>query len=339
MKLAFSLFNMGSLGKDHAMESNKEQGKEETFEDIDKMKERDTLRRYKELQIRRMEKEVNGGNTGQKPVEDRTMEQLEKDIRIKSMRKALNDDSGGMNLDKMIQLKMMDRMFTNPEKSGDSQAVQALQTQLNLIQQQMQQERNIAQQNLQNEKVLQKLEQFANSGKQPDQFKEYVQEINKVNAARDLKIREIEAVRDKEKDATIKISMDTKMKELETQIQMAQQYGGMGKKRLKELQEEVTAVKEMGKLLGQDNDKEKTAGDYISETVAGTAEKLAPALQAWAERGRQQPPQPQPLAMQHPQAPNPPTPLEPQPLESDPKSDLTRSEKEISDRSSEIYGF
>lgn len=331
MKLAFSLMNMGALGKQfNAMELNKEQTKEETFEDIDKMKEKDDLRRYKNLQIKRMEKELNEGNSGQKLSEDKMIESMEKQIRIKTMKEALKSgNEDGMGVNELFKWKIMSSMFDNPGKSSDSQAFQALQTQFNSLQEQMRQERNLAQQKLQNETVIHKLEQFGN------QKGMTAQDVLSFTADKQSAVKEAELEIQKQREYTHKAEQDalraeqnSKMKELEIEMEKVKS----GKQ--SDLKDFVEKFKEVKQISAEIGEREKGTGEMVMEGLGKVAESVGPSLAELIKQKReQQPPQQLPPPAEQlppelpPEQPNP----EPNPL------GLTETERQMSDQNAEMY--
>jgi len=329
MKLAFSLMNMGSLGKQfNTMELNKEQTKEETFEDIDKMKEKDIVRRYKELQVRRMEKEIDGGKSGQKMSEDKLIESMEKQMRIKTLKEALKGgDEDGLNMDKMFKYKMMGNMFGNPGKSSESQAFQALQTQLNSLKDQLQNERNLAQQKLQNETVIHKLAEFGNQkGMTAQDVLAFATDKQSVVKAAESEIQKQKEQTHKAELETLKAEQDLKLKELEKEMEKVKSGN---KSDLKGFIEKFKEVKQISAEIG---DREKGTGEMVMESLGNVAEKVGPALVEFAKQKQQPVYQSPPPAEQLPQElpPEQPNP-EPNPL------GLTPSEQDMSNTMESIY--
>ena len=110
----------------------------------------------------------------------------------------------------------------------------------------------------------------------------------------------------------------------------------MAAKSILQIKEQIAAVKEMSKTLG---DKEKGAGEYIAETITDVAGKALPALQTLMEQKQQrammQPPIQQietdPQVMQ----PTSQMPMEQMPVE--PNEGLTPTEQQISNQMEDMY--
>lgn len=239
------------------------------------------------------------------------------------MKKALEEkESGGLDIDSLIKWKLMDRMFSNnPEDSR----VQAMQNQLQQLQQQLQQEKVSSQQQLQNERVIQRLEQMGSQKGLTAQ--DVLQFTSDKEAAIKLKDFEIQ----KERDARV----EQRIKEIEKEIRQGGE--SLPIQRLTQFREELKAIKEMSHELGE---REKSTGEYFSETIGNIAEKAIPPLTQLLEQKRQQQ-----MQMQQPQIfPQPPqnpglelkeieNPEEPEPL----RADMTGTEKQISDQMSDMY--
>jgi len=325
-------FNQQQLNLNQEQMQTKE-SKEETFEDIDKMKEKDIVRRYKELQIKRMERELNGGNSGQKPSEDKLIEQMEKQMKIKSMKETLKDNKeDGMGVDQLFKWKMMDKMFGNSEKSSESQAVQALQTQVNSLHQQLQQEKASAQQQMQNERMMQKIEQMGN------QKGMTAQDVLTFSADKQSVIKAAESEIQKQRDFThkaeqeaLRTEQDLKLKELKIEMEKVKS----GKKSdLKDFVEKFEEVKRISAVIGE---REKGTGEMVMESIGNIAEKAGPALTEFL-KAKQQPPMPQQLPQEFPQEfPQELPPEQPNFESINPSSELTASEKQMSKTMGDIY--
>lgn len=306
------------------MENPKEK-QEETFEDIEKMKDRNIIRKFKELQVKAMEEELEDKKQSKSEVkpeiddEEKIIKQMERQIRIKTMKKAL--DEGEFSLGKMMEMRMMDRMFG--DNTGKSSEVQALQNQLNSLQQQMQQERLVASQQLQNERVIQKIEQMGSQ--QPGMT---AQDVLTFTSDKDRAVKEIGLQLQMQQEK----ATGEKLAQLQQQIIQAQQGGGLTTQRIQAFNEELKAIKSMAAEFG---DKPKGAGEYISETITNIATQLQPALTKMIDQKQQQqqfPPYPQEFPLQPPQE----FPQE-MPQEYPHQSDLTSSEQQISDTMSDMY--
>ena len=306
-----------------------ENPREETLEDVNKMRDRDIVRHYKELQIKAMEKELEGKKEKEeKPSdEDKVIQQMEKQIRLKALKKASSDDD--FDFDKLMKYKMMDKMFGS---SGGSSEVQAMQNQLNQLQQQLQQERLVAAQQLQNERVIQKIEQMSQA--QPGMTAQDVLTFtsDKATAVKEIDIR-LQA--EKEKLTTEKLN------QLQQQIQQAQQGGGLTTQRLQGFREELKAIKEMQSEIG---DREKSGSEVFGEQLTRVAEKALPSLIELGKQRMQQQQfiQPQPPQFSEPEQFHHPDDIEnSEPIEIPESrqqfSEMTPSEKQISNTMSDMY--
>jgi len=316
--LNFTHSNLNRLGGGYKMEQNP---REETFEDIEKMKDRNILRKFKELQVKAMEEELENKKSKSPEVkpetddEEKIIKQMERQIRIKTMKKAL--DEGEFSLGKMMEMRMMDRMFGDTGKSSE---VQALQNQLNSLQQQMQQERLIASQQLQNERVIQKIEQMGKPGMT-------AQDVLTFTSDKERAVKEIELQLQLQQEK----ATGEKLAQLQQQIIQAQQGGGLTAQRIQAFNEELKAIKSMASELGESK---KGAGEYISETITNIATQLQPALTKMIEQKQQ--PQQFPPYQEMPQYPPQKIPQE-MPQQYPHQSDLTSSEQQISDTMSDMY--
>jgi len=177
-------------------------------------------------------------------------------------------------MDKMLQIQMMKNMG-----GGENQNVVALQKELSDM------------------KMIQQMQQMQKAPTLQDQMVA----LEKIRADRDTRVKEAEMEAQKQRDQTLKIAMDSKLKDLEKSIGEAKKdSGSLGAQRIKDLKEEVKAIKEMSHEFG---DKEKGAGEYISETIGKLGEKVGPALMEMAKQKQEKP------AMQ-PQSIIPPAPQE-----------------------------
>lgn len=232
--------------------------KEETLEDIDKMRDRDIVRKFKEQQLKSMEKDLEDKQDKKlekkepEDEEEKILKQMERSARIKAMKKAL--DEGDFSLSKMMEMRMMDKMFGGSENSG----VQALQNQILQMQNQLQQERLVAAQQLQNERVLQKIEQMGNA--QPGMTAQDVLAMT----AREQTIT-------KEADIKLQEARDKLVAERFNQLQLqmqqaAQQGGGLTPQKTKEFLESINAIKELSAVVNPEG-KEKGIGEFIGQNL------------------------------------------------------------------------
>ena len=205
-------------------------------------------------------------------------------------------------MDKMMQLQMIRSMG-----GGENQNVVALQKELADM------------------KMMQQFQQMQKAPTLQDQM----MALEKIRADRDIRVREAELDAQSQRDLTLKIAMDSKLKDLERSIDEARQAGGaLGVQRIRELKEEISAIKEMSHELGE---REKGAGEYISETITNVATQLQPTFTSYMEQKRQQqamqPPQQVPQEFQKPQ----------QPPQEFLNPELTPSEQEMANTLNEMY--
>ncbi len=313
MKLAFSLMNMGALGKQvNAMESN-ENKKEDANEMIDKSLKQQLL----QAQIENMSK--GGDQKGTDPLSTMMlMRMMENQEKGKS-----SGDNGFMN--NMMWMQMMQSMAKPQTDSSLKGEIAELKHQM-----QMQQMMN---QQAQTQQGNQSSQQF-------------MQQMESIRADRDKSIKEAEIVAQQEKDKNLQLAFENRRIELESRLkamerEMKETGGGkMATQRLQQMKEDINAVKEMSGLIGN---KEKGAGEYISETVANVATTLQPALTKLIEQKEQQ------KAMQQQTQQFPPEPTTPMPAEAygaveeatqnpgPQPSDMTQTEQDISNQMEEMY--
>jgi len=310
MKLSYSLLNMGALGKQvNAMETNKE--KETKSEDTSEIIDKSLKQQLLQAQIDNMKK---GSSTD--PLMKAYIESMKKEnpidpLSTMMMVRMLDNQGSGKDskdnnfMDKMLQLQMMKSM-----SGGENQNVVALQRELADM------------------KMMQQMQQMQKAPTLQDQMVA----LEKIRADRDTRVKEAEMDAQKQRDQTLKITMDSKLKDLEKSIEEARKSSGvLGAQRLKELKEEVKAVKEMSHELG---DKEKGAGEYIADTVGKLGEQIGPALMDMAKQKREQ------SAMQPQQMPPevlqevPPQPLQEPPPQS---PELTPSEQDMMGTMDDMY--
>ena len=154
-----------------------------------------------------------------------------------------------------------------------------------------------------------------------------------IRSERDRDLKKIEIEAQKQRDANMQLVFDTKLKEIQADMQRVTEVAkSKGEKAdLTSFKEQFKTVKELSAMVG---DKEKGAGEYISETVGKLGEQVGPAIMEFAKQKREQ------QAMQPAQMPPTPEELQevPQPqVQLPPNSELTESEKQMSDQMSEMY--
>lgn len=313
MKLAFSLMNMGAVGKQfNTMELN-ESKKDDTSEIIDKSLKQQLL----QAQIANMQK--GGNQQGSDPLSTmmlmRMMENQEKG--------KASGDNGFMN-----QLMMMQMTQAMAKPQGDSN----LRGEITELKHQMQMQQMMNQQSQM---------QQGNTSSQ-----DFMKSMEAIRAERDKSIKSAEILAQQERDKNLQLAFDNRRIELESRLQAMEKEmknkgsGQMATERIKQMKEEISAIKEMSHVLG---DKEKGTGEYISETIGNVADKLGPTLidmakQKQEQRAMQQPMQlpPEPSqVIEQPQNPGPLTesgiPVDTQP------SDMTETERQMSEQMSDMY--
>ena len=158
--------------------------------------------------------------------------------------------------------------------------------------------------------------------------------MEKIRGDRDVKIKEAELDAQKSRDKTLGIAIGSKLKEMEKAIDEARQSGGgFSGQRIKDLKEEISAVKEMSNILG---DREKSAGEYISETIGNVAQQIQPALTNYMQQKEEQKVEQQMAQQQVAEQAQQPQ-EESAPAQSEGKSSMTLSEQEMSQRMQEMY--
>lgn len=191
-----------------------------------------------------------------------------------------------------------------------------------------------------NMQMQQLVSQMEGKQNKPDQFKEYMTAISKINADRDAKIREVEAQRDQQQNETLKTQMDLKLKELGKAVQETRQQGGsLGSQRVAQLKEEISAIKDMATALGE---RKEGTGEMVMNSLGKVAENVTPAL---VEMGKQRQLAQQSAQIPEQQSPpnpeiqtNPPNPGKAQSSsEQTIKSEMTDSEKNLSQTMNDMY--
>ena len=131
---------------------------------------------------------------------------------------------------------------------------------------------------------------------------------------------------------------ETKLKEIQSEMwKVTEEAKNKGEKAdLSSFKEQLNTVKELSTMVGE---REKGAGEYISETIGNVATQLQPALQNYMEQKQQQ-------AMQPPMMPQVPMPGQhPQMLQEEyqepefpmPEAQISESEKQMSNTLSDMY--
>ena len=223
-------------------------------------------------------------------------------------------DSNDNNfMDKMMQIQMMNSM--------KPQADVGLQREIADLKQQMQMQQMLNQQQQQQQ------------GQTSSQ--EFMQSMEAVRSERDKSIKAAEISAQQEKDKNLQLAYDNRRIELESRLKAMEKEmkekgsGSMATQRIRDMKEEISAVKEMSVILG---DKEKGTGEMVMEGIGTLAEKAGPALAEFLRTKREQPQQqlPQELPQELP-------PEQPNPESMNPSSELSPSEQQMSDTMSDMY--
>ncbi len=315
MKLAFSLMNMGAVGKNfNTMELNETNDPNEM---IDKSLKQQLL----QAQIENMKKGNEKG--GSDPLSTMMlMRMMENQDKGKS-----SGDNGFMN--NLVMMQMMQAMSKPREESQLQREIADLKHQMQL-QQMMNQQQQMQQGNTSSQEFMQRMEE--------------------IRSERDRSIKEAEIAAQQERDKNLQMAFDNRRIELENRLQnmekeMKQKSGGqMATTRIKEMQEEIKAIKEMSKILG---DKDKTTSENIMEGLTNVANTVGPPLVEVLKQKnqpqivRQLPPEPgeyqmvdaqgQPVDLQTEQPVNVAPPAQENP------EGMTTTEREMSNTMSDIY--
>jgi len=225
----------------NTMESNKQI--EDTSEIIDKSLRQQLL----QAQIDNMKK---GGSQSSDPISTMVM------LRMMENQGGGKDSKDNGFMDKLLQMQMMQSMSKPQVDAG-------LQRELTDLKYQMQ-----------TQQLLQQNQQ-AQQGNQSSQ--DHVMKIEKLRAEHDREMKKIELESQKQRDVNIQFVFDTKLKEIQSEMQrVIQEANSQGKKAdLSSFKEQFKAVKELNALMG---DREKGTGEMIMESLGNVAEKVAPAL-------------------------------------------------------------
>ena len=303
MKLAFSLMNMGAVGKQfNTMETNQEPNPERTMKQI---QEQEMMKAY----IEGMKK---GNQTD--PMASMMM--------MKMMENRGNGKDSGSNgfMDKILEMKMMQMMM-----GGQNSETSSLQKEIADLKHSMQMQQMLNQQ------------QQTQQGNQSSQ--EFMQQMERIRAERDRAIKDAEIDAQKERDRNLQLAYENRKIELENRLKSLekdkQKSGGvLSSQRIKDMKEEIAAIKDMSTLLG---DKEKGTGEMVWDGIGKLGETVGPALvEALKQKKQQQvyqapelPPMPEQLPQElPPQQPNP---------ESQTLSELTPAEQQMADQYSQMY--
>ncbi|HEC66246.1 MAG TPA: hypothetical protein ENI23_13225, partial [bacterium] len=307
MKLAFSLMNMGAVGKNFNTMEN-ENKEETTTEMMDKSLKQQLLK----AQIDNM----SSGGTQQASDPLSTM------MLMKMME---NQDKGKPSGDNgyMNQLMMMQMMQAMSKPQQDSQ----LQREIADLKNQMQMQQMLSQQ------------QQVNQGNQSSQ--DFMQQMEKIRSERDKSIKQSEIAAQSARDKNLEMAFDNRRIELESKLQFMEkeikQRGGsqMAAQNIRDMKEQIVAVKEMAKVLG---DKDKSTSENIMEGLSDVAKTIGPPL-VEVLKAKQSEPRPMPAQFPpdpmeypvHPEVVDQPVEQIPQPLEQVNPEGMTNTEQEMSE--------
>ena len=335
MKLAYSLLNMGALGKQvNSMELNKEPNLEMTTKEPDPGRALKAIQEgdLYQAQIDKLKKSGSGDNTVE--LMDRALKQQMLQAQIDGMKgrgnsdplttmmmmRYLDADGKGKDvgennfMDKMMQIQMMNAM--------KPQADVGLQKEIADLKHQMQMQQLLSQ------------NQQTQQGQTSSQ--EFMQQMEAVRAERDQSIKAAEISAQQERDKNLQLAYDNRRIELESRVKSMEKEikekgsGQFASERIKNMKEEIAAVKEMSVILG---DKEKGTGEMIMESLGTVAEKAGPAIAELLKAKREQPPRPQ-QPQEFPQE----LPPESNPESANPTpSEMTEEQQQMSDTMSDMY--
>ena len=232
--------------------------------------------------------------------------------------KGKESGSNGM-MDKMLEIQMLKTVM-----GGQNSDASNLQSQIAELKHGMQMQQLLSQQQQQ---------QQGNNSSQ-----EFMQQMEKIRADRDQAIKKAEVDAQNERDKNLQLAFENRKSELENRLKSLEEEkqkssGTLSTQRIKYMKEEINAIKDMSKVLG---DKEKGAGEMVMESLGNVAEKALPSLIELGKQRQQQqmmhqqiPPPSEQLPQELP--PQQPNPEQPNPL------GLTPTEKQMSDQYSDMY--
>lgn len=300
MKLAFSLMNMGAVGKQfNTMESNQEPDPKRTMKEI---QEQEMMKAY-----------IDGMKKGDSTDPMMTMMMM----RMFENQSKGRDSKDNNFMDKMMQLQMMKSM-----SGGDNQQANALQRELADMKHQQSLYQALAQQ------------QQTQQGNQMSQ--EFMAKMETIRADRDKEMKKIETEAQKQRDANVQLIFDTKLQEIQSEMKrVSEEAKRKGQKAdLSSFKEQFNTVKELSAMMG---DKDKGAGEYIADTIGKVGEQVGPALMEFAKQKREQ--QAMQPAQMPPEAPEElqEVPEQPQEMTLPPNPELTPSEQEMANTMEDMY--
>jgi len=329
------LFLKEKLNKAFSSDTNKMENKEPNTETT--MREPDPGRALKQIQegelfqaqIDKLKQSGSGDNTVE--LMDRALRQQMLQAQIDGMRGKGNADP----LSTMMMMRMMENQGSGKD-SKDNNFMDKM-MQLQMINAMKPQADVGLQRELADLKQQMQMQQMLNQQQQQQQgqasSQEFMQAMEVLRAERDQSIKKAEIAAQQERDKNLQLAYDNRRIELESRLkamekEMKEKGGGMATERIKNMKEEIAAVKEMSVLLG---DKEKGTGEMIMESLGTIAEKVGPTFTEFM-KSRRQPSQqlPQELPQEFP-------PEQPNFESENPSSELTASERQMSDTMSDMY--
>jgi len=256
MKLAFTLMNMGGIGKGlNAMENTENKSDEPNPQKLRKELIEDSM-------MRAYVKNLEGGGQSD-PMQMMML-----------MRMMDNKDSGKEKdnglLDKMLEIQMIKSMSGgNDQTAAISREIADLKSAISTQQ------------------IIQQAQQ-----KGAPSMSENLIALEKIRADRETQINIARLEAQKERDASLKVVLDTKLNNMERQISEAQSQGqGLGAGQLNDFRETLKAVKDMQSEIGS---REKSTAEAIGDTLGQVANTIGPPL-VEVLKAKQTAPMPQPL--------------------------------------------
>lgn len=309
---------------------NTQLNKEEQIMEKEQPDPKQTMKQIQEQEIMSAYAKRLAGDSGANPT--KTMRELQE----QKMIEAYIRNMGNANQTDPLQFMMLMRMLDNKDKGKEDNNFMDKMMQLQMVQslrpqadQSLQREIADLKHTIATQQLLQQAQQ-----KGAPTLNDQLMVMEKIRADRDTKIKEAEIEAQKQRDVAFRAVLDTKLKEMERAVEDARAGGSFGSQRIRELKEEIGAIKEMSHELGE---REKSTGEYFAETVGSLANTLQPTFTKLIEQKQQPIYQPMPAeaygAVQ--EAPVPP--------EMDmpdmhlPSSSLSPSEQQMAKQMSDMY--
>ncbi len=241
---------------------------------------------------------------------------------LENQGKGVDSGDNGFMKD-LMQMQMMKMM-----SGGDNQQTNALQRELVDLKQNMQMSQIMSQQSQ------------TQHGSQMNQ--EYLTKMENIRADRDKELKKMEVDAQRQRDKNMQLVFETKVKEIQHDMQRATEEAKSkgGKADLSSFKDQLTMIKELNNMVGE---REKGAGEYISETISNVAGQLQPAITNYMQQQQQKSMQPQypqvpPMAEQPSQeVPSQEVPAYEEPEFPMPNANMTDSEQNMSSVMSSIY--